>query len=102
VWYLNSTKIVPDDLPSTLQSQIGTRTRCMVLFDAEPEVDYSHAIDIIEQTPGRVVLLTAQTKHVRIPKQLSVRKFPIARYQAQPAYSKGVMGCSFVCSNSSQ
>jgi hypothetical protein len=70
VWSLNSATIAPDDLPSTLRPQIGGRTGCIVFFDAEPNVDYAdaiHAIELIEQTPGRVVLLTPQTKQVRIP-----------------------------------
>lgn len=70
VWYLNSAMIVPNDLPSTLRSQIGSRTGCIVYFDAEPDVDYAdaiRAIDLIEQTSGKVVLLTPQTKRVHIP-----------------------------------
>jgi biopolymer transport protein ExbD len=69
-WYLNSARIEPDDLPDTLRAQIGTRTSCTVFFDAEPDVPYADAIramDLIERSPGRVVLLTPQTKRVRIP-----------------------------------
>ena len=70
LWYLNSARIEPNELPDTLRSQIGTRTSCIVFFDAEPDVPYAdaiHAIDLIERSPGRVVLLTPQTKRVRIP-----------------------------------
>jgi hypothetical protein len=70
VWYLNSTRIEPSDLPNVLRAQIGTREDCIIFFDAEPDVDYAdaiHAIDLIEETPGRVVLLTPQTKLARIP-----------------------------------
>jgi len=68
-WYLNSAKIESNDLSKALREQIGTRADCIVFFDADPDVDYSdaiHAIDLIGQTPGRVVLLTPQTKRVRI------------------------------------
>ena len=64
VWYLNSARIEPDDLPDALRAQIGTRTSCIVLFDAKPDVPFAeaiHAIDLIEQSPGRVVVLTPQT-----------------------------------------
>ena len=70
LWYLNSAKIEPDELPDTLRSQIGTRTSCIVFFDAVPDVPYGdaiRAIDLIERSPGRVVLLTPQTKRIRIP-----------------------------------
>lgn len=69
-WYLNSARIAPDDLPDTLRAQIGTRTSCIVFFDAEPDVPYANAIraiDLIELSPRRVVLLTPQTKRVLIP-----------------------------------
>lgn len=69
-WYLNSTRIEPDDLSDTLRAQIGTRTSCLVFFDAEPDVTYADAIrviNLIERSPGRVVILTRQTKRVRIP-----------------------------------
>ena len=70
VWYLNFARIEPSDLPNVLRAQIGTREDCIVFFDAEPDVDYAdaiHAIGLIEETPGRVVLLTPQTKRARIP-----------------------------------
>jgi hypothetical protein len=69
-WYLNSKRIEPDDLPETLRAQIGGRTSCIVFFDARSDVSYAeaiHAIDMIEQSPGRVVLLTPQTKRIHIP-----------------------------------
>jgi biopolymer transport protein ExbD len=69
-WYLNSTRIEPDNLPDALGAQIGARTSCIVFFDAQPDVPYSeaiHAIDLIERTSGRVVLLTPETKRTRIP-----------------------------------
>ena len=69
-WYLNSKRIEPDDLPEALRAQIGGRTSCIVFFDAKSDVPYAeavHAIDLIEQSPGRVVLLTPETKRVRIP-----------------------------------
>jgi hypothetical protein len=53
-----------------LRTQIGTRASCTVFFDAEPDVPYAEAIraiDRIEQTSGRVVLLTPETKQTRIP-----------------------------------
>jgi hypothetical protein len=69
-WYLNSARIEADDLPGALRAQIGARTSCIVLFDAAPEVPYAEAvraIDQIEQTPASVVLLTPQTKLLRVP-----------------------------------
>ena len=68
-WYLNSKRIEPNALPDALRVQMGTRTGCFVLFDANPDVPYAeaiHAIDLIEQSPGRVVLLTPETKRIRI------------------------------------
>jgi hypothetical protein len=70
-WYLNAKRIEPDRLPETLRSQIGARTSCTVFFDAKSDVPYAeaiHAIDLIEQSPGRVVLLTPKTKTVHIPR----------------------------------
>lgn len=70
LWYLNSASIEPDELPDALRSQIGARKTCIVFFDAEPGVPYAdaiRAIDLIERSPGRVVLLTPQTKRVHIP-----------------------------------
>ena len=69
-WYLNSQRIEPDDLPETLRAQISGRTSCIVFFDANSDVPYAeaiHAIDLIEQSSGRVVLLTPETKRVHIP-----------------------------------
>ncbi len=69
-WYLNSERISPDNLSDRLRQQIGERTGCIVFFDAEPNVPFAHAIhaiDQIEQSPGRVVLLTPKTKKIRIP-----------------------------------
>lgn len=69
-WYLNSKRIEPDDLSEALRAQIGGRTSCIVFFDAKSDVPYAeaiHAIDLIEQSPGRVVLLTPETKRVHIP-----------------------------------
>jgi len=69
-WYLNAKRIEPDRLPETLRSQIGARTSCTVFFDAKSDVPYAeaiHAIDLIERSPGRVVLLTPKTKTVHIP-----------------------------------
>jgi hypothetical protein len=51
-------------------AQVGGRTSCIVFFDAKSDVPYAdaiHAIDLIEQLPGRVVLLTPETKRVHIP-----------------------------------
>ncbi len=69
-WYLNSKRIEPDRLPEALRTQIGPRTSCIVFFDAESDVPYAqaiHVIDLIEQSAGRVVLLTPETKrsHIR-------------------------------------
>jgi hypothetical protein len=69
-WYLNSKRIEPDDLPEALRAQIGGKTNCIVFFDAKSDVPYAeaiHAIDMIEQSPGRVVLLTPATEAVHIP-----------------------------------
>jgi hypothetical protein len=41
-----------------------------VFFDANSDVPYTqaiHAIDLIEQSVGRVVLLTPETKKLHIP-----------------------------------
>ena len=64
-WDLNSKRIEPDRLPGALRIQIGARTRCIVFFDAESDVPYAqaiHAIDLIEQSTGRVVLLSPGTR----------------------------------------
>ena len=69
-WYLNSKRIEPDDLPEALRAQIGGRTSCIVFFDAKSDLPYAeaiHAIGLIEESPGRVVLLTPETKRVHIP-----------------------------------
>jgi hypothetical protein len=69
-WYLNSKRIEADGLSEALRAQIRGRTSCIVFFDAKPDVPYAeaiHAIDLIEQSPGRVVLLTPETKRVYIP-----------------------------------
>jgi len=42
----------------------------IVFFDAKSDVPYDeaiHAIDLIEESAGRVVLLTPETKRVHIP-----------------------------------
>jgi hypothetical protein len=70
VWYLNSKRIEPDNLADALRAQMGARHDCIVFLDAESDVDYAvaiHAIDLIEQSAGSVVLLTPETKPVRIP-----------------------------------
>jgi class 3 adenylate cyclase len=62
--------IVAAHLEEAATRQIGTGTSCMVFFDAEPDVPYAdaiRAIDLIERSPSRVVLLTPQTKRVLIP-----------------------------------
>jgi biopolymer transport protein ExbD len=69
-WYLNSKRIEPDDFAEALRAQMGASRNCIVFFDAEPDVDYAvaiHAIDLIEQSQGTVVLLTPETKPLRIP-----------------------------------
>jgi hypothetical protein len=69
-WYLNSKRVEPDDLPEALRAQIAGGTNCIVFFDAKSDLPYAeaiHAIDLIEQSPGRVVLLTPETKKVHIP-----------------------------------
>ena len=68
-WYLNSKRIKPSDLPEALRTQIGGRASCIVFFDANSDVPYAeaiHAIDLIEQSPGRVVLLTPEAKRIHI------------------------------------
>jgi hypothetical protein len=70
IWYLNAKKIRPDQLFATLRSEIDGRTNCVISFDADPDVPFYeaiHAIELIEQTPGRVVLLTPKIRHVRTP-----------------------------------
>jgi hypothetical protein len=69
-WYLNSQRIEPDDLPKILRAQISGRTSSIVFFDANSDVPYAeaiHAMDLIEQSSGKVVLLTPETKRVHIP-----------------------------------
>ena len=69
-WDLNSKRIEPDRLPQELTAQIGARTGCLVFFDAKSDVPYAqaiHAIDLIQESPGRVVLLTPKNKRVHIP-----------------------------------
>jgi hypothetical protein len=76
VLYLNSVRIEPNDLPNVLRAQIGTRKDCIVFFDAEPDVvfaDAIRAIDLIEETPGRVVLLTPRTGSYPIAKVARAR-----------------------------
>ncbi len=70
IWFLNSDRIAPADLPFKLRERVGERTGCLVLFDANPDVPFDAAIcaiDMIEQTSAKVVLLTPQTKKVAIP-----------------------------------
>jgi thioredoxin reductase (NADPH) len=48
-----------------LRAQIGSRTNCIVFFDAEPDVPYADAvctIDQIEQTPASVVFAHTANK----------------------------------------
>jgi biopolymer transport protein ExbD len=69
-WYLNSKRVKQDELPKLLRQQIGQRTSCIVFLDANPDVPYAlavHAIDLIGETPGRVVLLTPGIKKIHIP-----------------------------------
>jgi hypothetical protein len=69
-WYLNSQRIEPDDLTETLRAQIGGRTSRIVFFDANSDVPYGeaiHAMDLIEQSSGEVVLLTPKTKESTSP-----------------------------------
>jgi biopolymer transport protein ExbD len=69
-WYLNSARIEPDKLADALRAQIGARATCIVFFEADQDVPYYkaiHVISLIEQTQGRVVLLTPKTKPIRIP-----------------------------------
>jgi biopolymer transport protein ExbD len=71
---LNSQRIEPDDLPETLRAQISGRTSRIVFFDANSDVPYAeaiHAIDLIEQSSGKAVLLTPETK--KGPHPLSVK-----------------------------
>jgi hypothetical protein len=59
-----------------LRAQIGAATTASCLFDAEPDVRYAypiHALDLIEQTPGRIVLLTPETKRSHIPPSARTR-----------------------------
>lgn len=70
VWYLNSELINPHDLSGRLRQQFGERTGCTVFFDADLDLPFdvaARAIDAIEQTPARVVLLTPATKKMHIP-----------------------------------
>jgi len=67
IWYLNSKKIYPDELASLLREQQGTRTNCTVFLDVDTEVPYSvaiRAIDLMQETPAKVVLLTPETKKI--------------------------------------
>jgi hypothetical protein len=69
-WYLNSERITPVDLSTRLRLRMGERNGCMLLFDANPDVSFAdaiHAIELIEQTGGRVALLTPHTKKSHIP-----------------------------------
>lgn len=69
-WYLNFKRIEPDNLRDALRAQIGAGPSCIVFFDAEPDVPYFeaiHAIDLIKETPRRVVLLTPETRRSRVP-----------------------------------
>jgi hypothetical protein len=50
-----------------------------VFFDAEPDFPHAeaiHAIDLTEETPGSIVLLTPETKRSRVPS-----KCPVTRYR---------------------
>jgi len=67
---LNSKRIEQDRLLEVLKKQIGARKNCIVFFEANFDVPYAnaiHAIDLIEQSPGRVVLRTPKTKKVHVP-----------------------------------
>src|SRR6267154_2353275 len=74
-WYLNSKRIDPDRLPEALKTQFGARTSCIVFFDAKSDVPYAqavHAIDLIQQSAGRVVLLTRKQRGATSPEHKSV------------------------------
>jgi hypothetical protein len=69
-WYLNSKRIEQ----TTYQRHCGRKSvegqTVSCFFDAKSDLPYAeaiHAIDLIEQSPGRVVLLTPETKKVHIP-----------------------------------
>ena len=69
IWYLNSKKISPTALVSLLLEQQGTRTICTVFLDVDTEVPYSvviRAIDLMQETPAKVVLLTPETKKIHV------------------------------------
>jgi hypothetical protein len=73
-WYLNSQRIEPDDLLETLRAQINERTSCIVFFDAKSDVPYAeaiHAIDLIEQSSGKVVLLLRKQRGSTSPEHKS-------------------------------
>jgi biopolymer transport protein ExbD len=73
VWYLNATRINPDQLSATLRAQIGARANCVVSFDAEPAVPFDeaiHAIELLEQSRGKVVLLTRKQNAFAAPSEM--------------------------------
>jgi hypothetical protein len=70
IWYLNSERVKPEDLPSLLRKQIGDHKTCFVLLDASPDLPCYvpvHAIDLIQEVPATAILLTPETKRTHIP-----------------------------------
>src|SRR4051812_16905203 len=69
-WYLNAKRIEPDQLSEILRTQIGARASCMVFFVVKSDARYAeaiHAIDLMERSPARGVLVTPAKKAVRSP-----------------------------------
>src|SRR5713226_5716625 len=69
-WYLNSKTLSPTELPALLSEQFRLRTNCVVFVDVDAEVPYAvaiHAIELVQETRAKVVLVTPGTKKIHVP-----------------------------------
>lgn len=69
-WNLNGKRMIPSEIPAALSKMSGGRTNCIVFLDVHQDLSYAvaiHAIDLIEGTGFKLVLLTPGTEKMQIP-----------------------------------
>lgn len=69
-WYLNGKEVSESQIPTVLSERKGGPCNCIVFLDVDQDLPYAlaiHALDLVEGTGLRVVLLTPGTKKMRIP-----------------------------------
>ena len=67
-WYLNSQRVSPSELITLLNQKLGRRPGWFVYLDVDSDLQFGvavHAIDLIEATQAKVVLLTPNTKKMQ-------------------------------------